>query len=383
MPRPSRAPRLARLLAAVLAASAPVACVWETDLPAGATDIAVVPDRELLVTDDAVLAPLSANAGVAPLSFRAAAAALPLRDDGATLRWLRAWSARLAEEGHADRAAAFDARVTCRWLRAVPANACDASCAECASEVLAPGAAPFRLVAVANRTDLSVMPDRAAGGGEGRLVFALTDGPADDPASPPLPVTVILEYAQAGTALEWEQRWHALGAESPADFPAALAGLAGGFVGAGALAQLRTADALTGPLVLHEFHLAAGDLVAASVRNTPAYARVAPADVVGFVAANQAAFEDGTALFPRAWWAASSSPAAVAPAYLAALPEHDLVAKATCGGCHAQTASGFQIDPLATGAARVSRFLSDPTKDGDELRRRVTWMQLTLAGSTS
>ncbi len=178
-----------------------------------------------MVTDEGLLSgPLAQNATNGPLGFRRALGALPVAS-GATLRWLQAWSARLQSEGYADRAATFTRRVTCSWLRATPANACDAACGSCAGDTLRPEVAPFRLIAVTNRTDLSVMPDRAADGGEGRLVFAITDGPGDEPSSPTLPVTVAFEYAQHGSALEWEQRWHALGQASDAAFPANLVAL--------------------------------------------------------------------------------------------------------------------------------------------------------------
>jgi hypothetical protein len=365
------------LLGLSLALSAS-ACTWQTDLPSGATSIPVRADRELLVTDDSpALAALSSNQAEGPLSFRTATSRLPLTDDGSTLRWLDAWSRRLADEGHPDRAAAFDQRVTCAWLKRAPSNACDDACGTCAARILPMDAAPFRLAAVANRTDLSVMPDRAADGGEGRLVFALASGAGDDPAAAPLPMTVIFEYAQVGTALDWTKRWHALGAAADADFPAALAGVAGVFVSAGTLAQVRTADALTGPLVMHQFQIEAGELVAANVRNSPDWSRLDEPTVHAYADANAEALEAGTALMPKAWWASAAS-IGDEPSWTAGLPEHDALIGATCGGCHAKTDTGFQIDPLAAGKARLSRFLSDPTGQPDELARRVTWMQLTL-----
>ncbi len=356
----------ALLLFIVLALAA---CTWETDLPAGAREVHVDASRELVITDDAALARLP--------SFAEAFARLPL-DGSATLRWLRAWSRRLEAEGRPDRGAMLEAKLTCRWLRAAPENRCDDSCAQCTDHVLPPEAAPLRLIAVANRTDLSVLPDRAADGGEGRLVFALTDGPAADPRSAPLPLTVIVEYAQRGSALAWTKRWHALGEGSAETFPERLAALIEPFVATGALAQVRTADAWTGSMVLHEFRIEGRTLVPANVRNTPDWTRVGAPELRAFSEAHASEIDDGTFVLPRDWWASSSAAAEAAPAFVRDVPRHEALLRQTCAGCHAQTERGFQIDPLAVGTKRLSRFLSAPDEEDDELRRRAAWMQLTL-----
>jgi hypothetical protein len=228
------------------------------------------------------------------------------------------------------------------------------------------------------------MPDRAADGGEGRLVFALTDGDADANASSALPLTVILEYAQVGSASDWAARWHALGAASDTDFPARLAGVASSFVDAGSLAQIRTADQLTGgALVLHEFHLESGALVATRVRNTPDWNVVPESDIRAFATYESDAIASGTDVLPTAWLARSSTLGDTAPPYVSALANRDALIRGTCAGCHAQTDDGFQIDPRATGDAKLSRFLVDPTKPLDEIGRRTEWMKLTLSGSAS
>lgn len=352
-------------------------CMWETALPDDAAAIPIERDRELLVTDDAVLASLSRNEAGDPLSFAHATARVPLRD-GALLAWMRDWSRRLRDDGDPARAAALEERVTCPWLRRAPENRCSASCGSCASTTLRPADAPFRLIAVVNRTDLSVMPDRAAEGGEGRLVYALTDGAADDATAPTLPFTLALEYAQHGAAIDWAKRWHALGSASEAAFPGALAAVAGGFVEAGSLAQLRSGDALTGPLVLHEFHLAGGALTAATVRNTPRWASVSEPELRAYAEQQSAAIEEGAHVLPEAWRATSSALHEEPPAYVASVTSHEALVRGTCGGCHASAATGFQIDPRASGQQKLSRFLVDPAKDLDEAGRRTRWLQLTL-----
>lgn len=343
------------------------ACTWQTDLPDAAKNIHVDASRELLVTD--IAAALAANRTNGALSFRRAMSALQV-DDGAALRWLEAWSERLRDEGHPDRATAFDAGVTCKWLRATAANACDDRCGTCAARALSLDDAPFRLVAVTNRTDLSVMPDRAADGGEGRLVFALTDGPADDPSSTALPMTVIFEYAQVGTALDWSARWHALGTAT--DFPQALTEVTDRFVATGTIAQIRTADGMTGPMLMHQFMVDRRSIVASNVRNSPDWSRVDPDAMRAFADANGGPIADGTAVLPREWWASSSALGDQPPAWMSGVQQHDALVKQTCGGCHAQAETGFQIDPVTK---RPSSFLVT------EVARRTEWMQLALSGT--
>lgn len=325
------------------------ACRWETDLPDDAKAIPVDPARELVITD---LGALGENASRAPLSFAHATDALHL-DTGA---WLAAWSARLPSE----RAQRFDEVVTCRWLRAEPTNGCNATCTQCGARTFPLSRAPFRTTAVVNRTDLSVMPDRVADGGEARLVFTLTDGPADDPASRPLPLAVIYEYAQVGDAKTWSARWHALGKGRDG-----LVALTERFVGAGTLAQVRTADAATGEaLLLHEMAPRDGALAFRNVRNTPIWSTVPRDALEAWSEDNAEAIADGTAVMPKTWWAPAASSADVAPGFVPAP-----VVKATCTGCHAESKTGFHVGPDGT----LSSFLTET-----ELRRRAAWMQLTL-----
>ena len=368
------------LLFTTLTTAHALGCTWDTNLPADAASVHVDRSRELVVVDEAIVSgALGRNDSDGPLGFRHAMEGLGL-GDGATLRWLAAWSRRLRDEGHAERAAAFDKKVTCAWLRRVATNACDDLCTSCAEQTLRLEDAPFRLIAIANRTDLSVLPDRAADGGEGRLVFALTDGPADDASATPLPVTVIFEYAQEGSAFAWATRWHALGQTSDAEFPAKLAELTQTFVAKGALAQLRTADAWTGStLLLHQFERDAGELAASNVRNTLDFSQVPSSSIRDYADSHADAIKDGTHVLPRTWWASSSSPHEAMPSYVAELAQHDALVRGTCGGCHAESDNGFHIDPLAKGDQKLSRFLLDATKERDEIHRRIEWMQLTLS----
>ena len=356
---------------AVLLALATSACTWDATPPEPSP---AERGRDLVVTDDDTLASLSKNASGDPLSFRRAIERVA---PGGALPWMRAWAQRLRDEGAPARADLLDG-VTCAWLRSAPDSGCTDDCTTCAATDLPLDRAPFRLVAVVNRTDLADMPDRAADGGEGRLVFGLTDGPADNGA-PARAMTVAFEYAQPGAARDWAERWHDLAALDAADFPAALVKLAS-WVDAGTLAQLRTADAVTGPLVLHEFHRASGALVPAAVRNTPDWTRVSEADLRAFCDADGDAIAAGTHVLPAAWLARSASLDDAPPAYVAGLPDHDALLANTCGGCHAKTDDGFQLDPRARGDAKLSRFLVDPSGAPDEVGRRAAWAAQTLSG---
>lgn len=325
------------------------ACRWETDLPDDAKAIPVDASRELLITD---IGALGENTSRAPLSFAHATERLQI-DTGV---WLAAWSARLPPE----RAGVFDDVVTCRWLRARTANACDATCTQCRERTFDLSRAPFRTTAVVNRTDLSVMPDRVADGGEARLVFTLTDGPADDLASPALPLAMIFEYAQVGDAKTWSERWHALGKGDRT----ALVSLTERFVEPGSIAQVRTADAVTGPMLLHEMGRQEGALTFRNVRNTPIWSAVPRDAFEGWSEDNARAIAEGTAVMPRAWWAPAASSTDVAPGFVSAA-----IVKTTCNGCHAQSGTGFHVGP----DGKLSTFLAE-----GELGRRTAWMQLTL-----
>jgi hypothetical protein len=202
------------------------------------------------------------------------------------------------------------------------------------------------------------------------LVFALTVGPADDATSSLLPFAVIYEYAQEGSALDWAKRWHALGEATPEDFGAQLVALTDTFVGRGTLAQIRTADAFTGPMRLHQFEVASGTIVKASVRNSPDWSHVGEPDLRAFIDAIQTAIGAGTAVMPRAWWARSSAPLDVPPAFVP-----DEVKRQSCGGCHAQSTWAFHINPQSKGSEKLSRFMIE-----DELPRRERAIQLLLSG---
>jgi hypothetical protein len=373
-------PRSVRILALslVLALVPASACGPITeDAPAPAPDCAraidghtIDPLKELLIIDDAVVNDAAAkNQSDGVLGFRHAMRLFaPEPDDASavTLAWLDPWA---------------PAAIRCDWLRARAENGCDATCAVCVERRLDLSLAPFRLIAVANRIDLS--EPLAAHSGEGRLVFAATHGAGDDPESAALPITVIFEFRLPGDRAEWASRWHALGAHAAfdADYTLSLASLAEGFVGAEHLAQIRVNDASAGPGTMLEFHLDTAAsaplrrLVQVGLRRTPAHSIDGSEELRAFVTAHE-----DEILHDRYELPAVMQTSRVDLGGTWALPGIDeplrhAFAASTCDGCHGTehptTNGGFHVAPSGSGLAKLSRFLFDPDhREDDELTRR-------------
>lgn len=131
--------------------------------------------------------------------------------------------------------------------------------------------APFRLLAIVNRTDLGATNPYGGpvdGAGEGRFVFG-----AIDDAGEPLPFTVIFEYQQAGSSFfavsSWATRWHALGERDFGDgYNNALRAITDELR---TLKQLRTGEAaLADTWQFREFSLGNDGLAPADAKGTPA-----------------------------------------------------------------------------------------------------------------
>jgi hypothetical protein len=258
----------------------------------------VDPFKELLVIDEAVTAsPLATNASGGPLGFRHTMeqiAGSPEEAQATTRAWLEKW--------------------------APPSMTKDFDLAR----------APFRLIGVANRIDLSeVTEPPGTSAGEARLLFGATDGPGDDPASRPLPITVIVELHLTGDRAAWAKRWHALGARGApgkidAEYTSALVAVVTDFVHGENLAQLRVNDATTSATgTMLEFH-----------RNP-----MATSPGARFVTA------------------------ALAVGPLPASTCHDCH-----GGVNPAIDSAFHVSPLRQGPAKLSRFLFDPDRAPGEIR---------------
>jgi hypothetical protein len=349
--------------------------------------------RELEIVDEAIVGdPRAKNAGAGPWSFRHAMEELapsPIAAGGFVRGWLDAWSAADPERG-----AGLQARVVCPWLRATAGNGCDEACARCTASALDLDAAPFRLIAIANRIDLGRMPDARSPAGEGRLVFAVTDGPGDVDSAAALDATVILEYAlPGGSPADWAGAWHALSAfDEPDDgYKQALAGVTEAFVrrsasGASALSQVRVQEAAFGPSrVFRELALdESGALAPRGLRNTPRAALNDAADLRGFVTQNRSAVLADLHVLPAAMRADAIDGALVWTLGGVDEPLRKAFAEGTCNGCHVSEAAsldGFHVSPHALGVAKLSPFVNDPTRRGaDDLARREEYVQALLCG---
>lgn len=136
--------------------------------------------------------------------------------------------------------------------------------------------APFKLIAIVNRSDSRDPGHCRATAGEGRFVFAALNEPTNDPQNTPesalLPFTMIFEYSiptGSKNALQWANDWHQLAnfTCTPAEcgsFRDQLKTITDGFsvrgVNAGrpsgnSLNQIRTNEILSFPGEMREFHL--------------------------------------------------------------------------------------------------------------------------------
>ena len=291
---------------------------------------AVVPEKELVITDPSVIAsPVETTFDPAHPSGQAPQGAwsfgrlvhnmLPAAERGSpaaasrfVLDWLSTWETPQAPNPAVSPAHARESirlAITNPWKAASgcvdPASpATDASC------VLDMTKAPFQLMAIVYRPDLRIVAgDDRSIGGEGRFLFQLvgptigvnaTTGVMEvmDATAKPQKFTVIVEYSlpvnDDGQTINWAQRWHALG-DKPFGpvYNAQLLAITRGFAGpdqdsrrpnGNALNQLRTNEVslmgarfpsdgfVAGRQIweLREFHLTAAGLVPHTVNLEPA-----------------------------------------------------------------------------------------------------------------
>jgi hypothetical protein len=356
--------------------------------------------KELLVVDEGVLGDARSNNGMAgPWSFRHAVE--NIAPSGAppgefVRNWLLTWTSFKdingfpVDQPNEGRAGGLNVRILCPWLKRTATNACDEQCKACAAQDLDLAQAPFRLIAITNRVDLREQV-ASEPNGEGRLVFALTDGAADNAASPPLAMTVAFEYAlpASRSPKQWAELWHALGAFSSYDEPyrAALEGVTNAFtkrgsnpsgIGGSALGQVRTNEsALDWIWQQREFSLTPdGALTNRPVRNTPAQALNGSTALSEYVLANADAIRSEKYELPVALRAGSSD----SLLYSWQIPGIDeatrsAFAAGTCNGCHgferANRDTAFHVSPFHKGTGKLSPFLYDPAGGPDELKTRA------------
>jgi hypothetical protein len=358
------------LVVTALAALSSAACMMQQGFGAECDATPIDPYRELIVVDDAVLSPSSANDRELAWSPDALfASAAPSATDGPA--WLERGIVRWTEAAEAD--GRPEVAATLRE-RVVPALS----------------AVPFRTLAVVNRIDLGALPDARSRAGEGRVVLGFAA--PTDPGTPEVALTLIFEFALAGRRAEWAERWHALGAAPRGQFGAALEDLVERFVlappladGARALSQVRASLIVDGTTSeLRELALdGRGELVVRELRNTPRPELDGTGELTRVVTAQAGAVRTGTHTLPLSMRTTSQTHGA----HDWTLPGIDAKTRkafdeGTCAGCHAKGGidGGFHVSPFGEGRARLSRFLHDPAADDDELRRRERELEATLCG---
>ena len=368
--------------------------------PSTAPECAVKVERfkELSLVDDAIVGDArSLNVTPGPWSFRYAIEAMAPRDVDPgkfVMTWLEDWGSRKTVNNvpldREPRDEQMNARVICPWLKRTASNACDANCSACTARHLDLSVAPFRLRAIVNRLDLREAPDKTGPSGEGRLVFAFTDGPADDPASKPLAMSVIFEYAlpESYSTKEWANAWHALGTHATFNdaYRSDLEAITNRFVArnaspsrmnGSAISQVRSNESLLNWIwQLREFGLDPnGQLLLSTLKNTPAESFNGSPELVKLIQNNADKVKAKKFVVP-AYLLGGSIDSFLSRWNLPGVDEatRTAFAKNTCNGCHSENPmvdTAFHVSPFRSGVEKLSPFVNDPQKPAtDELATR-------------
>jgi hypothetical protein len=389
-------------LAAAAVSFSQVAC--ESEAPAGPTCETEPISRfqELLIVDEAVIADArTLNSTGGPWSYRHAIEEMtpPGMTSSMFVReWVKEWSyaGRLNTSTLQPRPL-VTSKLLCPWLRQTESNACNPDCSVCAAEELDLTKAPFRTIAISNRMDQRP-PATPSNSGEGRIMFALTQGPADDPASLPLGMTLIFEYQLIGDRQEWARRWHDLGKHQGFDeeYKTALVNVTeayirrgsnpGGPAGGNGLAQVRSNEReFDWQWEMREFELTDKGMQQRPLANTPDSALNGTPALIDWVRANQESVLREKHSLPT-----SLRGAVAQQGYSWTLPNTDepvrkAFARQTCNGCHQsetdEVDSNFHISPFRKGIEKISPFLSNPADPAhDDLATREQVMHEALCG---
>jgi hypothetical protein len=371
-------------------------------VPAECAGIEVDRFKELALVDEALTTDLRAsNAARGAWSFANLVEQLTppgMSPSGFVHDWLMTWTRpQRVNSFPVESRLSVTRRLLCPWMRRTPANACDEACSRCEGRELDLAAAPFRLIGFANRLDLRETED-LGGAGEGRLVFGMTEGPADDPASAPMFGTVIFEYrlpAIEGGAQRWADRWHALGRFGAFDeeYKAQLQALTDAFTARGSSPGQIAGSALSTVRVnerefewqwdMREYKLTPSGLAIAPTKNSPDASVYNSQQLLDWVVNNRDAIALRRHDLPPALTGGQSQPLFSITLRGVDEPLRASFAKATCVGCHQLENPGldvaFHYSPLRKGPEKLSSFLNAP--DGnDELTRRANSLRRALCG---
>lgn len=359
--------------------------------------------KELIVVEESVLTDArSHNAVNGPWSFRHVIDELapPGVDRGDyVLGWLREWVGTKSYNGvpldrpEEPRNRTMEDRIICPWLRSTPANRCNDDCSSCVTQKLDLALAPFRLIAISNRTDLAGNVTTLTPAGEGRLVFALTRGPGDDPASKPAALTIGVEYGLPNASAEqWARDWHALSSfpSYGEEYRAALEGLTARFTSrnvmpgrpsGSSLSQIRTNESVLNWIwQMREFTLDDGArLVVSATLNTPGQPFNNSPQLASWLSQNADAVRKGNYRLPLSLLGGSVEPLTfVWQAPNVDEPLRKAFANGTCNGCHVRedttVNTTFQVSPFKTGTEKLAPELlqQDATIPGSLKERGVT-----------
>lgn len=390
----------------------------QDDATACASQLQIDPFKELVIVDQEIVEDRrSLNRDAGPWSFRyliEQMAGPGVEPSTVVMSWLRTWIDRTTYNGHSldmpneRRDGMMMAEIICPWLKETPANECDATCGSCRAQKLDLAKAPFRLLGIIARLDKRhAHPSQLVGdSGEGRLVFALTKGPGDDPASLAQPFTVIFEYGlpRSKTLKEWATAWHGLSAypDHSEEYKAALEQVTNAYTARGtsperpmgnSLAQLRTNESLLNWIwQLREFNLTrSGALDVTSTKDTPLQELNNSPTLATWVQKNADLILAEKAAVPESLLGGSSNQflfnwevPGVDPRVRRAF------AMQTCSGCHSgenpSRDVAFHISPYQKGRLKLSPFMFDPdgrlmVKGTDEVSKRIVDIKSALCQS--
>jgi len=259
--------------------------------------------------------------------------------------------------------------------------------------------APFRLVGVVNRLDLTRFEDNDPAKnveqlGEGRLVYQWVPDQQGGPF--PRSFTLIAEFTlpelgglgKDASVLKWAERWHDLGALNGDDYLRHLNGIVEDFAKRGNLNQLRTNEIEFSPhWELREFKFdAAGKLVLVPPAQTPHHSFSGTEELGGWILDNSEGLIDDTRIIsaredlgngPEKYLGSTSEMVGNSPDFRWSLnstgmsPEQSTTAREafsrfalnTCSGCHGGHGGSpffqhMRLEQVSPSRTRVSDFLT-------------------------